>query len=254
MIIEHLTWTDLKEFAMDRGQSLQYFDKNDAYNIYCIDGQLAGKTAIHKSLPAHAIDKEDFETNYKANANIRLTALRDSDGAIIQKIKVTTSGWNFQLHGIEFTTCKLDSVVSTNDQGVPWNFTTHKVYKANGDECTTQLSADASGVKTVVDWEPNFDYEIVGGMIKLKALISTDVRLWVIGVPDIPAQYGGSKIFASNLNLDFITLEEGVRVDGRAPKLLSYSPTLHTNKLRIVFTHGVGVKADIHMMFEIFKA
>ena len=254
MIIEHLTWTDLKEFAMDRGQSLQYFDKNDAYNIYCIDGQLAGKTAIHKSLPAHAIDKEDFETNYKANANIRLTALRDSDGTIIQKIKVTTSGWNFQLHGIEFTTCKLNSIYSKDENGNDLGFTTLRVYKADGSECLDQITADLAGVKTVVDWEPTFDYEIVGGMIKLKSLISSDVRLWVVGVPDIPFQYGGSKLFASNLNLNFITLEEGVRVDGRAAKLLSYNPTLHTNKLRMIFTHPIAKKADIHIMFELFRA
>ena len=48
--------------------------------------------------------------------------------------------------------------------------------------------------------------------------------------------------------------EEGVKVDGRAPKYMTYNATYHTTKLRLVFRHAAGYKHKMHMVFELFKA
>jgi hypothetical protein len=186
---------------------------------------------------------------------------KDSDGSPLQRVKVTTTGWHYQLHGVEFETSKIDSVYSKKVDGTNYGFSTMKFYKdASGVETEitgedlNQAYLDANCIKTVMDWEATHDLEIIGGFLKQLSTPSDDVRLWVVGVPDVSEAYGGSKPFVVNVNLKYIGLEEGVRVDGRAPKYMTYSATYHTNKIRMMFRHAAGTKRKLSMIFELFKA
>lgn len=186
---------------------------------------------------------------------------RDSDGSPLQRVKVTTSGWHYQLHGVEFETSKLDSIYSKKIDNTNYGFTAVKFYKLlnneeveiTGDDLN-QTFLDNNCIKTVVDWEPSHDYELVGGMLKMRTTPQDDIRMWIIGVPDVPEQYGGSKVFISNCSLSYIGNDSGIRADGRAPKYLTYNNQTHTNKLRLVFRHPSGVKHQFLMLFEIFKS
>lgn len=186
---------------------------------------------------------------------------RDSDGSPLQRTKITTTGWHYQLHGIEFETSKLNSVYSKKIDNTDYGFSSIKFYESINEveteitgENLNQSYLDINCIKTTLDWEPTHDLEIIGGMLKQKTIPTEDIRLWVIGVPDIPEASGGSKPFAVNMNLAFIGLEEGVKVDGRAPKYMTYNSTYHTNKLRIILRHPVGTKHKLKMIFELFKA
>jgi hypothetical protein len=189
------------------------------------------------------------------------TTPRDSDGALLARQKVTQIGWNYQIHGVEFKTCQLNSIYSKSHDGsvsgADFGFSTIKVFKDNGSgilvQCSDQADADANGVATQIDWEPTHDIEIVGGMLKQLSPISENIRVWVIGVPDVPVEMGGSKSFVANVNLKFIPVAEGIRVDGKAPKRLVYSAAYHTNKVRLFFRHPAGCKHEMHMIFEFFK-
>jgi hypothetical protein len=185
---------------------------------------------------------------------------KDSDGSSLSRVKVTTSGWHYQLHGVEFETAKLNSIYSKKADGTDYNFTTMKFFELiDGvetiitDENLTQEYIDAHCIRTDLDWEPTHDLEIIGGMLNMQSVPSADLRMWTIGVPDIPAPYGGSKPFAANVNLKFVGIEEGIKVDGRAPKYLSYNAIYHTTKLRMVFRHEAGFKHKLQMIFELFK-
>lgn len=177
---------------------------------------------------------------------------KDSEGAVLSRKKITYTGWSYQLHGIEFTTSSLNPIYSKDIDGNDTGYSTIKLYDSSDLEITDPLN-EGNAVKTVVDFEPTHDYEMMGGMFKIKSALTQDVRLWVIGVPDIPAASGGSKIFISNINLRYVGLEEGINVDGRVPKLLTYSATNHTNKLRLILKHPAGYQADMHIIFEFFK-
>jgi hypothetical protein len=179
---------------------------------------------------------------------------KDTDGSPLQRIKVTATGWSYQLHGVEFKTSQLSSIHSKKADGTDFGFANIKCYDSDNDLIETQELADTDCVKTVIDWEPTHDYEIVGGMFKLASLPEVDVRLWVIGVPDVPVEYGGSKEFVTSVNIKYIGLEEGVRADGRASKYLAHNAQYHTNKMRLVLKHPAGYKQDFQMIFEIFKA
>jgi hypothetical protein len=185
------------------------------------------------------------------------TTPKDSDGVAYAKTKITTTGWAYQLHCMEFETAQAGSLYSKKADGSDFGFLTLKLFKdvnSSMVECTDQADADANCVMTQIDWEPTHDFEIVGGAFKQLSIPSDDVRLWVVAVPDVPAQYGGSKLFASSVNLKFMGLEEGVKVDGRAPKFMPYSATYHSNKIRIILKHSAGFKHRAMMIIEIFKA
>lgn len=178
---------------------------------------------------------------------------KDTDGSPLTRGKVTQTGWSYQLHSVEFKTSQLDSIYAKDASGTSWGHTTIKCYNDETTESSNQTDADSNCVKTVIDWEPTYDYEIIGGLFKQKAVPTNPIRLWVIAVPDISAGSGGSKLFVAGVNLQFIGLEDGIRVDGRATKRLAYNATYHTNKMRMILRHNAGDKHDLNMIFEIFK-
>lgn len=254
MIVD-LSWTEFKIVASNKAR-VRYIDRDTFYKItYTDEGGVFECSVLQDS----GADQIDFETNYQSLANQSYALPVDSDGAPLSRVKMTTSGWAYQLHSIELETSKLDSVVELKEDNTSWGFASIKYYQLiDGVEtlmsAPTQGDLDTNCVKTIVDWEPTFDYEIMGGFLKQISVPSSDVRLWVIGVPDVPAIYGGSKLFISSINLRYLGTEEGIRVDGRAPKYLAYNATNHTNKIRIMLRHPVGMNHKLCFTMEIFKA
>lgn len=255
-----LNWLEFKTFVDSRSLFVQWTENSKFYSLSAYDGPMCKECKIWIDDPANE-DQEDFETNYKDNGNKKLSDPKDSDGSPLQRVKITTTGWHYQLHGIEFESTKLNSIYSKKVDGTDYGFSTLKFYKSVSSVDTlitgndlNQDYLDANCIKTVIEWEPNHDVEIIGGLLKQIDAPSEDVRLWVVGVPDIPAAYGGSKPFVVNTNMKFIGTEEGIRVDGRAPKYLQYNATYHTTKMQLIFRHPAGFKHKMHMVFELFKS
>ncbi len=206
---------------------------------------------------------EDYEIDeaeeYLFNIVTTMTN-RDSDGSSLQRTKITTTGWHYQVHGVEFETSKLNSIESKKVDGTDYGYSAMKFYKLvdgvetliTGEELTQEF-LDANCVKTIMDWEPTHDVEILGGLLRMLSVPAQNLRLWTIGVPDVPEVMGGSKVFAANVNLKFIGLE-GVDVDGKTPKYLTYNAVYHTTKIRLMFRHPAGFKHPIMMCFKLFKA
>ena len=178
----------------------------------------------------------------------------DTDGAPLTRTKITQSGWHFQLHAIEFITSKLSSVYNSNDSEVDLGFTTIKYYNSAGAELVagTQAELDSDCVKTVIDWEANHDIEVIGGFFEQASQPTTDVRLWIEAIPDLPIIYGGSVPFVQG-GLNLRLLSGKIDIDGKTPKMLSYDAVNHTNKFRITLTHDAGVQHDSMILFKIFR-
>ena len=177
---------------------------------------------------------------------------KDSDGALLSRVKYTRTGWQFHKMGVEFTTSKLGSIVNTDDQGNNLGFGVIKLYDTNGVEITDQAN-EGNAVKTIVDIEPTFDYEIMGGSLKQISRPTMPVYAYVIAVPDVPKVLGGQKDFICCLNLEFIGDLDSVDADGRTAKLLQYDATYHTNKIRVVMNHNAGYQHRAMMVLELFK-
>lgn len=180
----------------------------------------------------------------------------DTDGAQIVRLKAAKAGWAFRALGVEFTTAALDSLYCEDYTGATIPFVTCKYYNSSDTEVTTPglLGANlATIVKTVVDIEPTYDYEIIGGSLRLLSTISDDCRLWIVAAPDIPAAYGGSREMASGVNLRYISSTEAFTVDGRVTKYMTYSATTHQGKLRFIFKHAAGLQATIMFLLDHYK-
>jgi len=185
---------------------------------------------------------------------IALDAPKDSDSALIFRPKAAKTGWTYHLTAADFKTSTIDSIYHKDVDGNDTDGWIVKYYDSNNTELTAQGSCDTDCVKTVMTWEPPYDYEIIGGTIKTYNDVTENVRVWVIGVPDVSAQYGGSKVMVQCVNLKFIDPNNGISADGRVCKYMTYSATYHTNKIQVVLKHPAGHKEDIMVAFEVYKA
>lgn len=253
---QRLTWDDFKAQVDLRKLSIQETKKNakkspfglKTYILRAIDGDFKMECYVHVdgNMPT---EKTDYETNYQANANKKQRP-RDSDGAQLTRTKMAPADWTYQLHSMEFESSKLGSVYSKDVNNNDTNFGTIKFYNASDVELTDQPTIDTDCVKTVIDWMPTHDYEIIGGVFRQLVLPASDIRMWVVGLPGI-----ANKDFVFGINLKFVSVADGIKADGRAPKRLSYntSPGYDTNKMRLILRHDAGFKHKMAMIFEIFK-
>lgn len=261
-----VAWGVFKEFVDSRSLSIQYVDIGDSYELKAFDSIFM----LSSSLPKDGgSDVTEFENTYKAlgngpiSQNMVLTDGNnvkanqfDIDGAQIVRIKAAKKGWTFGAIPIEFRTSEIGSLYSKLVDGSDRAGITLKFYDSNGTEITDQglLEINETGiVRTVVDFEPPYDYEVIGGTLRIGTDIAFDCRLWIIAVPDVSTNDGGSKEMAGGLNLKFLAPQQVFHVDGRVSKTLTYNATYHTNKLRFIFQHQAGTKTDIHINVELFR-
>jgi len=187
----------------------------------------------------------------------------DADGALLARTKQATKGWSFQARGCDLITSKVqhsdptinmtDLAISTfRPDGTGWGDITVTHFDAAGNPLITsdQSILDSQCVTTWFDWEPDYDYEIIGGNANIAAGVP-DVRLWIIGAPYVPSSMGGNVTFASGINL---SAAEKVNLDGRTSKRLFYNPVYHSNMLRLMVVHPVGAKAKISLVWEHYKS
>jgi hypothetical protein len=178
----------------------------------------------------------------------------DSENSFLVRPKTTSPGWMQQYRCMEFETSAWNSLISlnpfTNDQ-IPdcWI----KFYDVNGQQITEESGVPAATM-TVLEWEAAWDYDIAGSLLFIDREVTENVRAWAIAVPDLPAEYGGSKVnICGGLNLKFIKPGTPLRFDGRTPKRLFRDPTFHTNKLKIIVRHSAGFRVGVMVVFDTYK-
>jgi hypothetical protein len=174
----------------------------------------------------------------------------DSDGATYARTKVVPTGMTFCLRSFEFTTATANSVNNSDSSNAHLSDVTASFFDASNNPLSDDLS---TCVKTVIDFEPPVNYYIIGGQIRCADTVSSDVRVHVVAVPDVPANYGGSKVMVQNVNLRYISALEKIDADGRVGKPLTYDPVHHTNKLRFILYHSPGYALPVMISLEVFQ-
>lgn len=177
----------------------------------------------------------------------------DSDGALLSRVKAAPTGWSYQLRAMELTTGIVGAGIINNDyNGASLSDVTVLTYNASG-AAVTDAALNSTITKTVLDFEPAFDYYIVSGAAKALQTPTTNVYLSVVGVPDYPPAYGGTKVFIQNVNFKYLSNEK-VTADGRAAKALLYNnPGPHTNKMRFILFHDAGLQMQCELFVELYK-
>lgn len=178
--------------------------------------------------------------------------MRDEDGAPLQRNKITRSGWHVQGHGICIMTSKDTAFGNSDEDGTDLGFCTSQLLKPDGQggwTATTEANNDAE--KTVVSWEPNFDYEILGAHLSQAAPPAADMWFYAKGLPGIL-----SLMFANGgVNLKCMGSGPILNFDGKAPKHLKFTdPIPGTNKFDLIMRHAAGAQHEVQLIFELFKA
>lgn len=250
-----VTWDELKTFLDSRLLSVQWVETYSRYYLQALDGNFSIESNILKTDPA-GDDQLDFENNYKANGNQRLSQF-DTDGANIVRLKAAKKGWSFLAIAPEITTSTLlGSLYCKDSIGSDVSGISCKIYDGNNTEITTAglLNINLNTcVKTVLDIELPYDYELIGGALRINSNPAQDLRLWIVGAPDIPAIYGGSKEFASGINLKFLAPDSSFEIDGRVTKYITYSNTTHSGKVRIILKHSAGLTVNMQIVMHIYR-
>jgi len=182
---------------------------------------------------------------------------KDTDGAMIVRPKAAKKGWSFWAVPVEITTSTIGGALfcqTSDGTNLPW--VSCKIYNSENIEITVPGVLDANlgtCVKTVIDFEPTFDFEIIGGALRVNSNPLQDVRLWIVAAPDIPAAFGGSKEFASGINLKFLAPDSSFEIDGRVSKFVIYDPLTHQGKIRIILKHPAGLQLNTQIIIHMYR-
>lgn len=248
-----IEWSVFKAFVIARSLSIQWVEDSSFYYLAIFDGTIKHECSLDKN-PSDTTDLDDFVNNFKALGN---ASLSDIDGIPFMRLKASKKGWSFWAVPIELTTSTLSGSLYAKDAGgtnIPG--ITCKIYDSDNAEITTAglLNANLNTcVKTIMDFEPAFDYEMIGGQLRINSNPSQDVRLWIIGAPDIPAIYGGSKEFASGVNLKFMAPDSSFEIDGRVTKYVTYNSSTHQGKLRVILKHPAGLQVNMQIIIHTYR-
>jgi hypothetical protein len=181
-----------------------------------------------------------------------------TDGRITVRESTANRTTSFKLRAISFYTSELvegfHNVSPITDQD--YGDVTMRLFKADGSEITTEED-EILAVKTILDFEPHYNYEIIGGFLDIPSdLKDGTTDQWFIsavGVPDYTPEYFGQIDFISEVNIEAVTAAR-VTSDGRAVSYLPYNHggMPHTNLLRFTIKHPVGARKRFQLYIEHF--
>jgi hypothetical protein len=201
-----------------------------------------------------------------SNVNEAVNALKgisndiDPTGRPINRLAATIKGWHYQAHSIEFEVNKLNSIYNKDADGNDLGYGELKIYDNQNNECTTQLSADTNGVKTIITWKPDFDFEIISGNIRqaTKETINSYVHVRLQSATGLPAPHDWFAVpfTQGGINLKYIGADEPLKTDGRASKLIKAGTNGDYFEIIVNYPENILTNENRHEMsiiFEIYK-
>jgi hypothetical protein len=268
-----LHWTDFKALVVAKSLYMQYVNGGGIYTIFAVEGQTVFQCTL---IPAansdtydfpntypdytkqqNDADCADFEQNFKTAANAPAEP-RAKDGRPVVRDSCANRTTNFKLRAFSFyTSNKASRLHNVNPvTEADYGDVTITLYDAQDTVITDETSAVA--VKTVIDWEPHYNYEVIGGFMDTPAgLAGGTTDQWyisAIGVPDYPPAYFGQIDYIAEVNLEAVTAQRVIS-DGRAVSYLPYryNNMPGTNKLRFIVKHPPGAQQRFQVFIEHFQ-
>lgn len=228
-------------------KSIRYFDSvNDVFVTETID-------EIFIDLYGSDLESNSTKTNY---SDIEI----DVDGRQIVRTATTKKGWHYQAHSVQFEVNKLGSIYNKDIDGNDLGFATLKVYDDQGNECTTQGSADTNGVQTIVKWEPDFDFEIISGQIRQleKETVDSYVHVRAMVATGLPSPNNWLPVYFTHggINLNYIGADEVLKTDGRSSKFFPAGSNGDHFEIVVNYEADLLTNTNRHKMsviFEIYK-
>jgi hypothetical protein len=261
-----LRWEDMKAVLSKKSLRHQSSENEDTLTVFAVDGPILYSTLFIKTPASDSYpfgesytkanndaDLADYEANYKASEN-NVLDFRTSDGRLTVRDSTANRTSNFKLRVFSFKTAAAGSVHNVNPvTDADYGDAAISFFDVSGAPC-----AEADAVKTVVDWEPHYNYEIIGGYMDVPSAIKDGTSdawyLSVIGVPDYPPEMFGSVDYISEVNLEAVSTQKIIS-NGRAVSYMpyNYGGAPHTNRLRFIVKHPKGAQQRFQVYIEHFS-
>lgn len=239
-------WSKLKEFVDSRNSEILMIEETNHYHLFSGEGLIRLECLLDKN-PSDETDLIEFETNYLPSVNPS-RQLYDSSGKPYARLAIANEGMILQCMSFNFKTSDKDSLrCKDHDNVTDKGYHTLTLFDENDNATTT----NADAVLTRVDFEPDFNYEMIAGHFFQKSEPTSDIFAYLIVCPDIAEEDGGSHNMC-NGGFNLAMIERYYKIDGRAPKMLYYSQG-HTNKLSFFFYHNKGYQHELQFSVEYYK-
>lgn len=187
---------------------------------------------------------------------------KDTDNRPYSQNVVAPSGWgyvdlsfNFKLDEVGIT-CKSLTFDGSRDLNGTANVGTftETFQKSDFTKIASPVASDfTNNIKwRRIDFEPAFDYVVVGGRFSIASAVSNHACLWCVGAPDIDKSLGGSHHFMVEKSLSHVTPDQSFIADGRTAKRMNYNATYHYNKLSAFINHGLAESTFVEASYQIY--
>lgn len=220
--------------------------EDDYVNVLSTDNQNPPTKCPNNS--AHILSGIPVIVNQMNNA-----LQTDDLGAAYSIPKMCEIGMHFQLKGFTITSGVYNSLIERDWKNHPCSDTVVNFYDASGIQLNaTSQDNIANATQTQLTWTPNYNYYLMGGMVKVAAQPTSDAFLSVVVAPQIPSSYGGQIPLISNLNLLFFGNNDLISAASPSTKLLTYQQNgmPGTNSLQWNIYHGVGVQVKMEFLVQ----
>src|SRR5258708_2430323 len=169
-------WIDWKALALVRDGQHQHVEDTaqGVYTIWFYDGPETHLTNVWTGAVPDGVtdagytqeqndsDKADFETNFKPTSNGTIVP-RAPDGRLDVRTTIASKAKNYRLRPFSVVPGDATSLVNLYVDMKPLTDITVTCYDVNS-KATTDATVS---VKTVIDLEPPYDYEIIGGSVDI---------------------------------------------------------------------------------------
>jgi len=200
----------------------------------------------------------------------RIPTINDA-GYEIMTLGMADDTSHYEPRSLNFHTSVYDSLYNRNDSGANindgvdyndghlhfYNTSNQEMNKEENEtiqEFQTRLTNNC--VKTILEWEPAFDYRIFGGTLMVKNPPTNPAYFWVVVAPDYPAPMGSTPFISGGWELSYFQDKSYIKMDGKTCSKLVYQNGGYpgTNKLALICKHGIGVAIGIQMIFEFYRS
>jgi len=201
---------------------------------------------------------------------------KDDENRPYSREVVTQPDFHYSPRSLDFYTSKYNSLYNkshycgasgtdaTIDGSVDLGDGTMKFYNASNtllvkgeseSDADFQIRLTANCVKTVVEFEPTFNYDVLGAKLQVRNPPTDRAYFWFVAAPDVPAEYGGNVVFmGGGMNLHFFSETDTFECDGKTVSRVAYDNVYHSGKLAAIVKHNVGVQIGIQLILQFFSA
>lgn len=227
------TWSEFKTLVANKGLKMQYYSHSGLYKIFAIDNGVLWKHEVEIASPAPSeSDQEDFEDNYKDDANGTIVPNTSSVDRAINISSGSVNGYS-SVHKFGRNP---DVDIDTDPEDV-WSYggsytflsSAQTLYVSSSDASDTTQSIKVEGLDA--NWEPQTQSATLNGQNQV-ALSGTWLRVF--------RAYNDS---GTNLNGDVYVAESDTLTGGvpdTASKVKAHVESVYQQTLMAIYTIPAG--------------